>query len=61
MRAEPALRRLIARLNASESTERALDAFAQDLADPTIDQVVYLLKISARERGAGLSGVFEGH
>jgi len=32
-----------------------LDAFAQDLADPTIDQVVYLLKISARERGAGLS------
>lgn len=52
---KPALRRLIARLNASESTERALDAFAQDLADPTIDQVVYLLKISARERGAGLS------
>ena len=52
---KPALRRLIARLNASESTGRALDAFAQDLADPTIDQVVYLLKISARERGAGLS------
>ena len=57
---KPALRRLIARLNASESTERALDAFAQDLADPTIDQVVYLLRFSPRARGWPV-GVFEGH
>ena len=49
------LRRLVARLNASWPTGKALDAFAHDLADPTIDRVIFLLKIAARERGDGLS------
>lgn len=49
------LRRLVARLNASWPTSKALDAFAHDLADPTIDRVIFLLKIAARERGDGLS------
>lgn len=49
------LRRLIARLNASWPTGKSLDAFAQDLNDPTIDRVIFLLKIAARERGDGLS------
>lgn len=54
------LRRLTARLNASWPTGKALDAFAQDLNDPTIDRVIFLLKIAARERGEGLSTALAG-
>lgn len=54
------LRRMVARLNASWPTGKALDAFARDLADPTIDRVIFLLKIAATQRGEGLSTALAG-
>lgn len=54
------LRRMVARLNASWPTGKALDAFAHDLADPTIDRVIFLLKIAATQRGEGLSTALAG-
>lgn len=51
----PHLQKLIARLNSSWRTERALRAFAQDLHDPTADLVVASLILSARQRGQGLA------
>lgn len=51
----PHLGKLIARLNSSWRTERALRAFAQDLHDPTADLVVASLILSARQRGQGLA------
>ncbi|OFS80876.1 hypothetical protein HMPREF3164_04790 [Rothia sp. HMSC08A08] len=51
----PHLRKLIARLNSSWRTERALRAFAQDLNDPTADLVVSSLILAARQRGQGLA------
>jgi Flp pilus assembly protein TadB len=46
--------RLVARLEARWSTPDALQAFADDLNDPTGDLVVMNLMLAAKERGQGL-------
>jgi len=51
--------RLVARINARWPIEEALQAFADDLADPTGDLVVAHLKLSATERGPGLANALE--
>ncbi|MEJ7833257.1 MAG: type II secretion system F family protein [Nocardioides sp.] len=55
----PEVARLVARLDAHWSTERALRAFAEDLDDATGDLLVYYLILSARRRGTGLASVLE--
>lgn len=56
---KPDVARLVARLDAHWSTERALRAFAEDLNDTTGDLLVYYLILSARRRGTGLVSVLE--
>lgn len=56
----PDVARLVARLNASWATERALRAFAEDLDDATGDLVVGNLILGARRRGTGLTAVLDG-
>ena len=51
--------RLVNRLDAHWSTERALRAFADDLNDATGDLLVYYLILSARRRGTGLATLLE--
>ena len=55
----PDVGRLVNRLDAHWSTERALRAFAEDLDDATGDLLVYYLILSARRRGTGLATVLE--
>jgi tight adherence protein B len=50
----PDVSRLVARLEARWSTPDALQAFADDLNDPTGDLVVMNLMLAAKERGQGL-------
>ena len=56
---KPDVARLVNRLDAHWSTERALRAFAEDLNDATGDLLVYYLILSARRRGTGLASVLE--
>lgn len=56
---KPDVTRLVNRLDAHWSTERALRAFAEDLNDATGDLLVYYLILSARRRGTGLVTVLE--
>ena len=56
----PEVARLVARLNASWTTERALRAFAEDLDDATGDLLVANLILGARRRGTGLTAVLDG-
>lgn len=56
----PEIARLVARLNASWTTERALRAFAEDLDDATGDLLVANLILGARRRGTGLTAVLDG-
>ena len=51
--------RLVARINARWQTHDALQAFADDLADPTGDLVVAHLKLASSERGPGLANSLE--
>ena len=51
--------RLVARINARWATHDALQAFADDLADPTGDLVVAHLKLASTERGPGLATALE--
>lgn len=52
--------RLVARLRARWSTEAALRAFGDELADPTGDLLTGYLLLAARRRGSGLATVLEG-
>ncbi|QLQ16358.1 MAG: type II secretion system F family protein [Micropruina sp.] len=52
--------RLVARLRARWSTDAALRAFADDLADPTGDMVCAALLLGATRRGDGLARVLTG-
>ncbi|MFX4271680.1 type II secretion system F family protein [Propionibacteriaceae bacterium Y1685] len=51
---------LIARINSRWPTDRALVAFADELADPTADVVAAALILASRRRGTGLADVLEG-
>ncbi len=57
--AEP-VRLLVARISARWPTDRALTAFADDLADPTGDVVAAALILAARRRGTGITEILEG-
>jgi Flp pilus assembly protein TadB len=52
--------RLAARLRARQPIRQALQAFADDLADPTGDLVVAALLLAADRRGRGLAKVLTG-
>lgn len=54
------VRVLVARISARWPTERALTAFADDLADPTGDVVAAALLLAARRRGTGVAEILEG-
>lgn len=54
------VRVLVARISARWPTERALTAFADDLADPTGDVVAAALILAARRRGTGVADILEG-
>jgi Flp pilus assembly protein TadB len=56
----PEVEHLASRLRARWDTERALRAFADDLADPTGDLIAAALILGARQRGGGLSAILEG-
>lgn len=56
----PDVARLVARLHAGWTTERALRAFADDLDDATGDLLVANLILGARRRGGGLTAVLDG-
>ncbi|MFW6600396.1 type II secretion system F family protein [Propionibacteriaceae bacterium Y2011] len=54
------VRMLVARINSRWPTDKALAAFADELADPTADVVAAALILAARRRGAGLTVVLDG-
>lgn len=53
----PGLTRLMARLGAGQSTDRALRAWADDMNDATFDQVAACFLLEAERRGGALSAV----
>lgn len=56
---QPAVRTLVARLNARWATHAALRAFADDLDDATGDLVAAALILGAHRRGPGLAAVLD--
>lgn len=55
----PHITRLVARINARWSTDRALHAFAEELDDPTADLLVTHLLLAAKQRGPGLTAALD--
>lgn len=55
----PQVANLVARLGARWSTKRALQAFADELNDPTADLVTAHLILAAQVRGAGLANALD--
>lgn len=54
------VRVLVARISARWPTDRALAAFADELADPTGDVVAAALILAARRRGTGVAEILDG-
>lgn len=55
----PEVAALTSRLRARWETDRALEAFANDLDDPTADTIATALILASQRRGTGLSEVLE--
>lgn len=56
---KPQVANLVARLGARWSTKKALQAFADDLNDPTADLVTAHLILAAQVRGSGLANALD--
>lgn len=55
----PMVKRLIARLDGGWTLSAALEAFANEVDDPTADVIIMNLMLAAKQRGAGLGAALE--